>query len=95
MRWLLFWLISAPLLAIAASFAITNRQTVTLGLWPFDEQVVVPQYVVVFVALVIGFLWGALLGLVSAALSRPRLRKGRGRGPVPPAGKPSLADGGN
>lgn len=51
----------AALLALAvvlAVFAISNRGTVSLGLWPLPDMVAIPLYLVIIGALLVGFLAG-------------------------------------
>lgn len=62
----LSWLFGVPLAVIALAFALSNRQDVTLALWPFDEGVGLPVYLVVLLPLLIGFFAGMLLAGVKA-----------------------------
>jgi len=57
----LSWLVGAPLALIALSFALSNRQAVVVGLWPFDDGISLPVYLIVLLPLLIGFLGGAML----------------------------------
>ena len=54
--WLAVWFLAAPLLLLFVLFAISNRQDVTLGLWPLPAAVTLPLYL-----LLLGLLFGALL----------------------------------
>lgn len=61
---LLFWLIGVPLAAAAVVFALSNRQTVVLGFWPFVEGLELPVYLAVLVPLAVGFAGGYVAALV-------------------------------
>lgn len=54
------WLIGLPLAAIIVLFALSNRQAVSIGLWPFEEGVMLPVYLAVLLSLLAGFFVGAL-----------------------------------
>ena len=47
------------LLLLALAFAISNRQSATISLWPFDAQVEAPLYLLTLGLLLIGLLLGA------------------------------------
>ena len=57
--------------ALALMFAIPNRETVNLSLWPFTGEVSLPLYLAVFGALFLGF----FLGWIGAWLSQHKWRK--------------------
>jgi uncharacterized integral membrane protein len=61
---LLSWLIGLPLAAIVVLFALSNRQGVAIGLWPFEEGLVLPVYL----AVLMPFFAGLLLGLCTAGI---------------------------
>ena len=58
----LSWLIGLPLAVLIVLFALSNRQGVAVGLWPFEEGVVLPVFLAVLLPLLAGF----LLGFVTA-----------------------------
>jgi uncharacterized integral membrane protein len=51
---LLFWIFVLIVALVLALFAVSNRATVALGLWPAPFLVEIPLYVAVLAALVIG-----------------------------------------
>jgi uncharacterized membrane protein YciS (DUF1049 family) len=57
--------------AIAVVFAIPNRKAVTIRFWPFDTEIVVALYLVVFAAIFAGF----VTGWIGAWLSQHKWRK--------------------
>ncbi|WP_044564180.1 lipopolysaccharide assembly LapA domain-containing protein [Azospirillum sp. B4] len=75
----LSWIVSIPLALVAISFAVTNREPVTLGLWPLDAVLTVPSFALVLVSLVVGFAVGGLVSWVSAGKHRRAVRKERAR----------------
>lgn len=77
-------ILAALLLAIAAIFAINNRQPVTVDLWPFPFEVEIR--LVVLLILVLGL--GALIGALAMWLRR----LGRGRSNPRPAPRPAAPD---
>lgn len=68
-------LISIPLLIVLIAFALSNQQSVRLGLWPTDIQVDVPLSVAVLIAAAIFFVVGAFLTWTSAVAMRARARR--------------------
>jgi hypothetical protein len=70
----LFWLVALPLLFIAAFFAISNREIVTVDLWPFAGTVSVPLYFALVGALFVGFGFGALVAWWGGRHARGRAR---------------------
>lgn len=71
---ILFWIIVLPLLLIAAFFAIANRETVTLDLWPLFGQVAMPLFVALLGFLYLGFVFGALVAWWGGRNARARAR---------------------
>ncbi|MBV9521698.1 MAG: LapA family protein [Alphaproteobacteria bacterium] len=67
------WLLTLPLTVVAADFAVSNREAVSVGLWPLPDFAT-PLYVVVLVALAAGFLAGELVGWLAAGPRRRKLR---------------------
>ncbi len=66
--------------AVVVSFAVTNRDVVTVGLWPLPPDMVlqIPLYLAVLVPTALGIILGGLIAWLSAARSR-RLARQRGR----------------
>ena len=55
-------------------FAISNRSTVILELWPLPYFVPFPFYGVVLIATMVGFLGGAIVAWFSASKTRRKAR---------------------
>ncbi|MCR9221448.1 MAG: LapA family protein [Alphaproteobacteria bacterium] len=75
MRRLIGLLIGLPILVIAASFAGSNLQSVTLTLFPLPFEAEVSIALVVYVALVAGFVAGAVIAWFGAGRLRHRARE--------------------
>ena len=71
----LAWLITIPLAAVAVSFAVSNRDLVTFGLWPLPQELVLPRFLAVFGPLVLGLVIGALVAWASAGRHRRTARQ--------------------
>lgn len=54
-------LILFPLVLVMIAFAVSNRQQISLALWPFETVLMLPLWLVVFLPLAAGLLGGALL----------------------------------
>ena len=61
---LIKWIGGLILAAIVVTFALSNRQIVQIGLWPFIEGLELPLYLAVLLPL----LGGILLGWLGAGL---------------------------
>ena len=79
---LLYWLVTVIVMLVAAAFAVSNRQDVSVGLWPLFEPVLVPLYFVTLLALLAGLFLGMAiawiwsLGARRAARARARRIEG-------------------
>ncbi|BBK34979.1 hypothetical protein STAQ_00570 [Allostella sp. ATCC 35155] len=73
-----FWLLTLPLLAAISAFAVTNREAVSLELWPLPFVVTVPAFLVILAAVAVGLAIGALATWLSAGIQRREMRR-RGR----------------
>jgi uncharacterized integral membrane protein len=60
-------------------FAVSNRETVSVGLWPLPDAAVLPLYLVVLACLLVGFLVGQLSGWIGGRHWRREARRARGR----------------
>lgn len=71
---LLFWVIALPLGAAIIVFALSNRQSVSLAFWPFEDGIDLPVYAVVLTPLLAGLVVGLFTGAGRrlAALARAR-----------------------
>jgi uncharacterized integral membrane protein len=74
MRWVR-WLIAAPFLLLLILFLLSNKAPLTLGLWPTDFSLELPASVVILGAMVVAFIFGALVMWVSAIGQRRRARR--------------------
>ncbi len=75
----LSWIITVPLTAVVVIFALSNRQSATLDLWPLPFQPVLPTFLLVLVSLFAGFLLGSLIVWFSGSRRRRRNRELRRR----------------
>ncbi|HUK58360.1 MAG TPA: LapA family protein [Stellaceae bacterium] len=73
------WIVTAPAAVVAALFAVSNREHVSVGLWPLPDVLDAPLYLVVLAALVVGFLFGEFVAWLGAGqtrrLARERMRR--------------------
>ena len=58
----LSWLLTLLILLVALSFALHNRASTTVSLWPFGVEVVAPLYILTIGTLFLGLVLGAVLG---------------------------------
>jgi uncharacterized integral membrane protein len=63
------------ILALALSFALSNRQDVTVAMWPSSVSAEMPLYLVGLGPLFFGLLLGSLWGVVSSLAHRMRARR--------------------
>lgn len=75
----LLWIVLLPLFLLGALFAVSNRGSVAIGLWPFFDGVEMPLFVALVGATYIGFILGAIIAWWSAAGTRARARAERRR----------------
>ncbi|MGH7059564.1 MAG: lipopolysaccharide assembly protein LapA domain-containing protein [Stellaceae bacterium] len=76
---LLFWPAIVILAVLCSLFAISNRQAVSLGLWPLPFLVETRLYLIVFLALLTGFGIGAIVAWAAGHRRRRELRQCRRR----------------
>ena len=74
---LLFWIVVAVIAAALALFAVSNRETVGLALWPLPFVVELRLYLAILAALLVGFVLGAAAIWIAG---RGRRRESRRRG---------------
>lgn len=68
MAWLLrllSWLIGLPLTVLTVLFALSNRDLVALALWPLNDRLEAPLFLVALLPLGIGILIGGVLAAPS------------------------------
>jgi len=68
-------LIALPLLLLLVLFALSNRQPVSLYVWPTDYAATLPLSLAVLAAMAIAFLAGGFLVWVSELVQRRRARR--------------------
>ncbi len=71
---LLYWLIAGPLIALSILFALSNRESVDLSIWPLPFTAGVPVYVVALGGLALGFFAGGIVAWFGAGRTRGRAR---------------------
>ena len=76
---IVYWVLVAAAAAFCAAFAISNRPVVSLALWPLPFAIDLPLYVLVFVALLIGFVMGVITAWLGGRHRRRELRRSRRR----------------
>lgn len=74
-----YWLVAIPLTLIAVSFAVSNREAVTLEIWPVPYVLDMPLYLVGLGGLLLGFLSGGFISWISAGRTRSRARQAERR----------------
>ncbi len=71
----LAWLVGVPIAVLLVLFAVSNRDPVSIGIWPFTEGVTAPSFVVALVPFVLGLLIGLGWGGIGATRARWRHRR--------------------
>jgi len=69
------WLITLPLAIVLIVFAVNNRHTGEVNLWPLDFVVRWPAFVFIYLGVFVGFLAGAFIAWASAAERHRRARQ--------------------
>ena len=68
------WLVGVPLAIVAILFAVSNRESVAIGFWPFPDRIEGPAYAIGLVPLALGLLVGAGLAGIGTVHARWRHR---------------------
>lgn len=68
------WIITLPLIVVAVVFSVNHRQPVTIDLWPLPLAIEPPLYLVVLLAVFVGFLVGASIDWLSQGRNRRTAR---------------------
>jgi uncharacterized integral membrane protein len=63
------------LLILALSFALSNKQDVTVAMWPFKESLQAPLYAIGLAPLAFGFIVGGFGGWISGLPHRLHARR--------------------
>lgn len=72
---LMFWIVGLPLLLVAGFFAVANRETVTVSLWPIAESLQMPLFLAIAAPFYVGFAFGALIAWGASGQGRVRARE--------------------
>lgn len=72
---LFHWLVTAPLLVICVTFAVANRDTVTLNLWPLPYTIETRVFLLVLLPLTLGFLIGEVAAWIGGRTWRRAARR--------------------
>lgn len=70
----LSWIILFPLAVVLIVFAVSNRNAVSVDLWPFPVSLEVPLFALLFAALLIGVFWGGVATWLSGGSTRKAAR---------------------
>ena len=71
----LSWIITIPITVVCVVFALANRQSVMVDLWPFAISYEPPLFLLVLGALLVGFLLGVLVTWFAAGRTRDKARR--------------------
>lgn len=71
------WIVSIPIILVAVLFALSNRDPVSLALWPLPFEIVLPVYLAVLLPAGLGFAIGGVVAWVSAAKARKEVKRRR------------------
>ena len=74
---ILWWIVLALAAVLVIIFAVSNRETVSVGLWPLPDFAAMPLYLVVLGCLLIGFVCGQLSSWLGGWRWRRELRQAR------------------
>lgn len=74
-RRLISWAVALPVGAVLVLFAVSNRVPIELALWPLPFTASVPIYVVVLLAMLLGFIAGGIVSWWSAGRARRAYRE--------------------
>lgn len=74
---LISWILFVAVGTVAVLFAVDNRETVSLGVWPLPWQIDLPLFVPVLIAAAVGFLCGGAVAWTAGHRWRVRARRAR------------------
>ena len=72
---LIHWLVTLPLAIIIVLFAVSNRDGVIVTFWPIPVTIEAPLYLIVLLALAVGFLTGELVAWINGRHHRRHARR--------------------
>jgi lipopolysaccharide assembly protein A len=76
---LLWWVVLAIVAVVLILFAVSNRQHISVSLWPLPDLVEMPLYLVLLGTLLLGFIVGELAGWIGGWRWRREARRSRER----------------
>lgn len=68
------WILTLPLAIVAVVFAISNREGVSLNIWPLGMTVEAPLFILVLGSALAGLITGGFIAWLSAGTTRQRRR---------------------
>ena len=71
------WILTLPLSLIVIVFALSNRDSVAISLWPFELTQPVPLFLVMLSALFVGMLTGGSIAWLAQGRKRRDRRRAR------------------
>ena len=71
---LIFWIVFFVIAVVVIAFSVTNRDVVTVDLWPSPYSVDLPVFGVAVVGIFVGFIWGGIISWVYGGKTRQRVR---------------------
>jgi uncharacterized integral membrane protein len=72
------WIVTLPIIAIVALFAVDNRQAIELNLWPLPWALPpVPLFLLTLLLILFGFVFGVLVMWFTGARQRRQLRQAK------------------
>jgi uncharacterized integral membrane protein len=74
---ILFWIFVLLVALMLALFAVSNRESVALGLWPVPFLIEIPLYVAMLAALAVGFVIGEFAAWIAGRRWRREARRRR------------------
>ncbi len=74
-----YWAVIVVASSLLIAFAVSNRATVSLGLWPLPFLIDLPLYLLVLLLLLAGFVVGAATAWIAGRRVRRELRRRRRR----------------
>ena len=74
-----YWAVIVAAASLLILFAVSNRATVSLGLWPLPFLVYLPLYLLALLLLLAGFVAGAATAWIAGRRVRRELRRRRRR----------------
>lgn len=70
----IFWIVLLAISFVIIAFSVTNRNVVTVDLWPSPYSIDLPLFGVAVVGIFVGFIWGGVISWVYGGKTRQRIR---------------------